>query len=80
MKQTLDSVCVLSALEPAHLYRTDKKRPDGLSLVPWKQRQQLLCDITILDSLAPSHLSDGSVVNPGTAAADAQEILISKGV
>ena len=71
--QTLASVRAPSVLEPAHLYRTDNKRPDGLTLVPWKQGKQLLWDITVVDALDFSHLSAGSVGNPGIAAAEAEE-------
>ena len=39
-------------LEPRHLYRTDQKRPDGLTLVPWADGKQLLWDVTVVDSFA----------------------------
>ena len=35
IKQSLSSTRIPSGLEPRHLYRTDQKRPDGLTLVPW---------------------------------------------
>ena len=69
IKQSLSSTHIPSVLEPRHLYRTDQKRPDGLTLVPWADAKQLLWDVTVVDSLAPCRINAGSVCNPGTAAA-----------
>ena len=52
IKQSLSSTHIPSVLEPRHLYRTDQKRPDGLTLVPWADGKQLLWDVTVVDSLA----------------------------
>ena len=60
-------------LEPRHLYRTDQKRTDGLTLVPWAVGKQLLWDVTVMDYLAPNRISAMSICNPGTAAAEAEE-------
>ena len=73
IKQSLSSTHILSVLQPQHLYRTDQKLPDGLTLVPWAVGKQLLCDVTVVDSLAPSRISAGSVCNPGMDAAEAEE-------
>ena len=73
IEQTLSTTHVPSVLEPRHLYRTDQKRPDGLTLVPWAVGKQLLWDVTVVDSLAPCRINAGSVCNPGTAAAEAEE-------
>ena len=77
-KQSLTSTHIPSVLEPRHLYRTDQKRPDGLTLVPWAVGKQLLWDVTVVDSLAPCRINAGSVCNPGTAAAEAEERKIDK--
>ena len=69
----MSSKHISSVLEPRHLYRTNQKRPDGLTLVPWAVGKQLLWDVTVVDSLAPSRISARSVCNPGTAAAEAEE-------
>ena len=69
---------ILSVLEPRHLYRTDQKRPDGLTLVPWADGEQLLWDVTVVDSLAPYRNNAGSVCNAGTAAVEAEERKIDK--
>ena len=42
IKQSLFSTHFPSVLEPRHLYMTDKKQPDGLTLVPWAVGKQLL--------------------------------------
>ena len=73
MKQSLSSTHIPSVSEPRHLYRTDQKRPDGLTLVPWADGKQLLWDVTVVDSLAPYRINAGSVCNPGKAAAEAEE-------
>ena len=78
IKQSLSSTHNRSVLEPRHLYRTDKKRPDGLTLVPLAIGKQLLWDVTVVDSLAPCRINAGSVCNPGTAAAEAEERKIDK--
>ena len=78
IKQSLSSTHIPSVLEPRHLYRTDQKRPNGLTLVPWADGKQLLWDVTVVDSLAPCRINAGSVCNSGTAAADAEERKIDK--
>ena len=70
IKQSLSSTHLPSVLEPPHLSRTNQKRPDVLTLVPWAVGKQLLWDVTVKDSLAPSIISAGSVCKPGTAAAE----------
>ena len=76
--QSLSSTHFPSVLEPRHIYRTDQKRTDGLTLVPWAVGKQLLWDVTVVDSLAPCRIDAGSVYNPGTAAVEAEERKIDK--
>ena len=78
IKQSLSSTHYPSVLEPRHLYRTDQKRPDGLTLHPWAVGKQLLWVVTVVESLAPCRINAGSVCNPGTAAAEAEERKIDK--
>ena len=73
IKQSSSPTHILSVLEPRHLYRTNHKRPDGLTLVSWAIGKQLLWVVTVVDSLAPCRINAGSVCNPGTAAAEADE-------
>src|SRR6218665_1963003 len=42
--------------EPPGLSRTDGKRPDGLTLIPWRGSRSLVWDATIIDMVAPSYL------------------------
>src|SRR6218665_60870 len=52
--------------EPTGLSRTDGKRPDGLTLIPWRMGRALIWDATVTDTLAASYLPSTSVA----AAAD----------
>ena len=72
-KQSLSSSHTPSVSEPRHLYRTDQKRPDGLTLVPCAVGKKLLWDVMVVDSLAPCRINAGSFCNPGTAASEAKE-------
>ncbi|KAG7312232.1 hypothetical protein JYU34_001704 [Plutella xylostella] len=51
--------------------RDDGKRPDGMSLVPWKRGRLLVWDATCVDTLAPSHLPSTST-EAGAAAGRAE--------
>ena len=42
IKQTLGSLDLPSMLEPRGLYRTDGRRPDGVTMIPWEMGQQLV--------------------------------------
>ena len=59
-------------LEPCGLYRTDGKRQDGVTMIPWEMGKQLVWDVTIADALAPSRLNQGSLCDPGTTATEAE--------
>ena len=41
--------------EPAGLSRTDGKRPDGATLIPWSQGKPLAWDVTVPDTSGRSH-------------------------
>ena len=53
-------------------HRTDCKRPDGVTMIPWDMGEQLEWDVTVVDALAHSHLNQGSFCNPGTTAIEAE--------
>ena len=53
---SLASAKVPSHLEPNDFYRSDGKRPDGITLIPWENGKALIWDATCLDTFAPSHL------------------------
>ena len=53
--------------EPTGLLRTDGKRPDGVTLIPWKHGKCLSWDVTMPDTFAASHLRT-TALNHGSAA------------
>ena len=59
-----------SHLEPSGLYRADGKRPDGITLVPWKSGRLLVWDVTCPDTFAPSY-SSSATREAGAVAASA---------
>ena len=54
MKYALSAAHVPSRLEPTGLLRSDGKRPDGVTLAPWKCGQLLVWDATCPDT-SPLH-------------------------
>ena len=60
-----------SRLEPTGLFRSDGKRPDGITLVPWRSGRLLVWDATCPDTFAPSHLASATS-EPGAVAAMAE--------
>ena len=53
--------------EPAGLSRTDGKRPDGLTLIPWISGKCAVWDVTVIDTFANSYLNVTSVTAGGAA-------------
>ena len=78
IKQKLGSLDLPSVFEPRGLYRTDGKRRDGVTMIPWEMSKQVVWDVTIVESLAPSGLNQGSLCNPGTTATEAEMRKIEK--
>lgn len=58
--------------EPRGLYRSDGKRPDGLTLIPWKEGRSATWDVTVTDTVAPSYVSMSSISAASAAEAAAQ--------
>ena len=56
--------------EPTGLSRTDGKRPDGMTMVPWQEGRAALWDVTVRDTLADSYIASTSLV-AGSAAEEA---------
>ena len=69
--RALQRAQIPAAKEPAGLSRTDGKRPDGVTLIPWQQGRCLAWDVTSPDTLAPSHVTE-SARKAGSAAAKAE--------
>ena len=68
---------VPSIKELPGLLRTDGKRPDGVTQIPWASGKSLAWDVTVTDTLAPSyrHLSS---ISAGKAAERAAELKVAK--
>lgn len=77
IKRALTSAGVPSILEPVGISRSDGKRPDGLTLIPWRQGKSLMWDATCVDTVAPSHLSSTCKL-AGSAAESAVQLKRSK--
>ena len=56
--------------EPLGLSRSDGKRPDGLSLVPWEAGKPLTWDVTVICPLADSYVA-AAAREAGSAAEEA---------
>ncbi|XP_063385490.1 uncharacterized protein LOC134671560 [Cydia fagiglandana] len=68
VRRALLSANVPCMLEPPGLSRTDGKRPDGLTLIPWEKGKCLLWDATCVSTFAASHM--GRTVRAAGAAAE----------
>ena len=62
-----------SIKEPQGLLRTDGKRPDGLTLLPWKDGRCATWDVTVTDTVATSYLSATSSCAGSAAEAAAKK-------
>jgi len=62
----------LAVKEPQGLSRTDGKKPDGLTLVPWLSGHSATWDVTVVHTLAASYIQR-SAVEAGSAESAASE-------
>ena len=65
-----------SRLEPTGLSRSDGKRPDSMTLIPWSSGRFLVWDATCMDTFAPSNLPV-AVTRTGAVAERAEGIKMS---
>ena len=56
-----------SVKEPAGLSRSDGKRPDGLSVIPWQAGKCLKWDVAAADTLAATYLAPASTTADSVA-------------
>lgn len=56
IKRALVAVSVPCTLEPRGLCRSDGRRPDGISIIPWSRGRCLAWDATCHDTYAPSNI------------------------
>ena len=57
IKRSLASARIPSHLEPTDVMRSDGKRSDGATVMPWKSGQTSAWDANCLDTLAPSRVA-----------------------
>ena len=69
--RALSSAKIPSRLEPSGLYCSDEKRPDGISVVPWKSRKLLVWDAMCPDTFTPLY-EMSATSEPGAVAALAE--------
>ena len=77
IQKALTSARVPSRLEPSRLYRSDGKRPDGCTILPWKAVKVLVWDATCPDTYVPSHIF-AAARGAGAVAAQAERLKIPK--
>ena len=70
--RSLTTAKIPSRFEPSGLQRSDGKRPDGVTMVPWKSGRLLVWDATSPDTFAPSYIS-GATNAAGAVAAMAED-------
>src|SRR6266536_310645 len=70
IQRAFKSAGIAAVREPPGLMRQDNKRPDGMTLIPWKRGRSLIWDFTCPDSFAPSHM-DKTSLEAGAAAEEA---------
>ena len=70
--RALTAAHIPSRLEPSGIFRSDGKRPDGITVVPWKSGRLLVWDATCPDTFAPSYLPSAAS-GVGAVAAAAEE-------
>ena len=57
LKRSLASAKIPSLLEPMGIARSDGRRPDGISVMPWKNGWSLVSDAPCPDTSTPSHVA-----------------------
>ena len=55
--RVLSAAKIPSRLEPAGVFRSDGKRLDSITMVPWERGKLLVWDATCTDTFAPSYLA-----------------------
>jgi len=67
---------VPSTKEPNNLCR-DGRRPDGVTLIPWARGRCMAWDVTVPDTLAPSHVQ-ATAASAGAAASSSEALKSAK--
>ena len=73
VQRALSSAGFQAVREPNGVHRDDGIRPDGMTRIPWSNGRSLVWDVTVVDTLAQSHIASTS--SAACAAADKAEEL-----
>ena len=65
--RSLNRAGIPAVKEPSGLTRSDGKRPDGQTLIPWSGGRTLLWDATVVDTVAASYISETAAAAGGAA-------------
>ena len=65
--RSLNRAGIPAVKEPSGLTRSDGKRPDGQTLIPWSGGRTLLWDATVVDTVAASYISETAAASGGAA-------------
>ena len=57
VKRALAAINIPTLLEPPGLFRSDGRRVDGVTILPWKNGRALVWDATCRDTFAPAYAS-----------------------
>ena len=77
IKRALASANIASNLEPVGLDRGDGKRPDGMTIFPFKNGKSLVWDATCANTFAASHVNN-CAIQSGYAADQAETAKVNK--
>ena len=58
--RAFSAAAIPNSKEPQGLCRSDGKRPDGLTLVPWQSGRALVWDVTVVCPLADSYVASAA--------------------
>lgn len=59
--RALESAKISCRVEPNGILRSDGKRPDGVTVIPWSHGKSLIWDVTCPDSFAPSYTNIAAI-------------------
>lgn len=65
--RSLNRAGIPAIKEPSGLTRSDGKRPDGQTLIPWNDGRTLLWDATVVDTVAASYITETAAAAGGAA-------------
>ena len=65
--KSLQSALIPAELEPAGMFRDDNKRPDGVTLMPWRLGRPMAWDFTCVHHLVASYSTQAATTGPCVA-------------